>query len=518
MSIKKVLSVILATVFLAGTFSGCAPATPAPLQQPGAPIAGSRAASQPGLVIAVNQETPTVAPARHTAAVGHWKNDLTHNGLFRSTYDMRVVPSLVREYHAVTDTIWEFTLHEGILFHNMEEMTAYDVYASWHYVRTTPDGAASHASVVSIEVIDRYTFRLDTGVPNALVFVDLHFQANYIMPRSLIEAGNDFAANPVGSGPFVFEEWRPGDSLTFRRFDYFFDADRAPSVDYVHWRIIPEGTSRTIALETGEVNFNAHVAVPDLPRLREHPDIYVAEFPSLTMRWWLFNHEDPRFGNVNVRRALEMALDKESMVIAGYDGFGIPIWEQFPTAYAGVSSEGIRSFDPEAARELLAQEGIDPASLGFEVFIFTEEMRRQAEVAQANLADIGVPITISMMDFATWLDVTAQGQFEGAIGNFTASNVLSKIRSTMHRNFIGPQNRSRLDNSELSDWIDEIVATIDDNARLAQIYSLTTWANENPTWIPIHMAMQVRAFNSNIVAPELAPGGGLNINMIYWVY
>ena len=528
---KRILGMLLAGALLAGVLAACTPAgqpTAATTGTPAAtttttPATGTTEPTPPpeesidrGLIIAVNAETPSVAPARHTAAIGHWKNELTHNGLFRTTYDMVIVPDLVASWTALSDTVFEFTLHEGIMFHNGDEMTAEDVVASWHYVRNYPEGASSHQSVVRAEVVDRYTFIYDTGEPNATMFADLVFQANFIMPKSLIDSGHDFTADPVGSGPYVFEDWSVGDSLTFTRFDNYFDPDRQPTIPYVQWRVIPEGASRTIALEMGEVDLVAHVAVPDLPRLRENPDITVDEFQGLTLRWLLFNHDIPHFGNVNVRRALDMALDKESMVMAGYDGFGVAVWEQFPTAFAGVSSEGIRSFDPEGAAALLAEENIDPSAIGFEMLVFTEEMRRQAEVAQANFADIGIPTTITMIDFASWLTVTAAGEYQTAFGNFTQSNILPFIRGTLHRDMIGPQNRTRFNSAEFSALIDETIATIDENTRLGMVENLTRLANENAAWSPINMNIQVRAYDARLVAPELSPIGSLNINRMYW--
>jgi peptide/nickel transport system substrate-binding protein len=156
---------------------------------------------------------------------------LTHNGLFRACYsDLEPIPDLVAEWSVISDTLFEFTLHEGIFFHNGEEMTAYDVVASLEYVRTYPYARAVHASIVGWEAIDRYTFILDTGEPNAQLLNDLTHQANFIMPRSLIEAGHDFTTSPIGSGPFVFEEWRFGDSLDFSRFDDYFDGMPYPDI------------------------------------------------------------------------------------------------------------------------------------------------------------------------------------------------------------------------------------------------------------------------------------------------
>ena len=530
MKIKIVLCAILSCILMVGLLSACAPdadtnvapvteqapagQVPPPVTapdtaQPQEPVSGR------GVTLAIQAETPTVAPARHTALIGTFKNDLTHNGLFRIHYDtLEPIPDLVADWTALSDTQFEFKLHEGIMFHNMEEMTAYDIVASMFYVRTYPYARTWHGSVVDAWVVDRYTFVLDTGEPNALLFFELAHQANYIMPMSLIEAGHDFALDPVGSGSFVFSDWSLGDSLTFTRFDYYFDAARTANIDYVHWRIIPEGASRTIALETGEVDYIVEVAFPDIPRLRDNPNITVFERPGLTYIYLLLNNEMPQFENIYVRHAIDMAIDKEAVVSAAVDGFGMPIWQSTPPAFAGSSTVGTRSFDPEAAMALLAREGIDPAELTFDMLVYSEEHRRRAEVVQSNLADLGITTTITMIDFAAWLSTA--GTTDAAFGAFTANNLLTFMRSTMHVDSIPAPNRSRITNMELSGLIEQAIATVDSGARVAVLEEATRVSNEHSGFIPLHMNMLIRAFDSNLVAPEIAAGGAMHLNMVYW--
>ena len=520
---KKILSLVLSAGLLIGALAACAPATPAPTANGAAPPpAGTVAIPAPeevierGLTLAINAETPSIAPARHGSLIAHWKNILTHNGIFRLDYNMNPVPDLVASWHPVTDTLFEFTLHEGIIFHNGEPLTAYDVIASIYYVRNYPEGSANHTSVIGGEVVDRYTFRLDTGVPNALMPFELAHQANFIMPRSLIEAGHDFPLDPVGSGPFKFTVWNFGDSLVFSRFDDYFDRDRVSMLEYVTWRIIPEGAARTIALETGEIDYVIDVAFPDIPRLQGNPDITVITRPSLTYNYLLLNHNRPQFQNVYVRRALGMALDKESMVEVAYDGWAVPVWEMMPTALAGSSSEGIRYFDPQGAIALLAEHNIDPSTLGFDMIAYSEEKRRMAEVVQSNLADIGIPTTISMVDFAAWMSMTAAGDYDAAFAAFTSGNIFAFLRSTMHIDFLGSQNRSGMYHRELSDIISQAVATIDEAPRMALMEQASRIANEYAVWVPTNMNMLVRAFDANLQTPELAPNGFMFFNRMFW--
>jgi len=446
------------------------------------------------------------------------KNMLTHNGLFRTRYDtLEPIPDLVASWHPLSDTVFEFTLHEGIMFHNGMEMTAEDVVASMYYVRTYPIAAAFHASVVGAEVIDRYTFTLDTGTPNSMLLDDLIHQANFIMPAALIEAGHDFQESPIGSGPFYFENWSSGDSLTFRRFDDYFDRERTAQLEYIHFRIIPEGASRTLALENAEIDLVNEVSMPDLQRLEQNPDVTVAILPSTRFSYIILNNDLPQFNNIHARHAMDMALDKEAMLMASLEGLGEPTWQTTPPVFLGSSMEGIRSFDPDGARALLAEHNINPADLAFEMMVYSEETRRRAEVAQANFADIGIPTTITMVDFATLLEHTVAGTYDAALPPFTAVSMLQFMRSTMHLDAIPAPNRSRIRNQELTDLINQAIVTIDAGERLAVLQEASRVSNEHAGFLPTNTNVLIRAFNSNLVVPEISATGMKYYNMAYWL-
>ncbi|MCL2565048.1 MAG: ABC transporter substrate-binding protein [Defluviitaleaceae bacterium] len=533
---KGIIGLVLASAMLMGVLAACAPtvppAAPATPQEgnaaPTAPAPGTPAAAPEsadpgarpvgrGVTIAVNQETPTMAPGRHGTVHGHWKNMQTHNGLFRIAEDLSPIPDLITSVTAISDVLFEFTLHEGVMFHNGEELTAYDVINSLDFMRDFPEGAGQRTAVQSGEVIDRYTFRLYTGTPNALMFFELAHHANFILPSSLIEIGNDFNVNPIGSGPFVFEEWTMGDSLFFTSFDNYFDVDRTPRVEYIRWRVIPEGATRTIALETGEVEFNAHPAFPDIPRLEANPNITVHTIPGSRIHYMLFNHTLPLFQDVYVRRIIDMAVDREAVVLAAFDGFGIPIIQQFPPALPGASAVGTRGFDPDGARELMAERGINPADLALDMLLISEEQRRKGEVVQANLADIGIPATITQIDLGGWLGHANAAQHDIAVSTFTPGALLGFLRATVHSAAIGAQNWSHINDPVFTEMIDQAIATIDEPARIALLYEITQRANEQVVWIPTNMNVTAKAHDARLVMPEISASGNMYLNMIYWM-
>ena len=492
------------------------PVTPTPGATPTVPPVPANGATG-SIVIADEAEPPVIAPARHASLHASYQNSLNFNSLFRLNYsDLRPVPDLVESYRAINDTTWEFTIFEGIRFHNGEEMTAYDVVASLLYVKNYPDAAAFQLSVVDAEVVDRYTLTIYTGTPNAMLFSDLLHQTHSIMPKSLIESGHDFLVQPIGSGPFVFETWNVGDSLVHTAFDDYFNPERAARIRELTWRIIPEGASRTIALEMGEIDYIVQVAAADIPRMQEHPDIDLFFGTGTQHNAILLNNDLPKFQDVRVRRAIDMAIDKEAVLLVGLEGFGTVVYNQVPINFVGVSHEGENRFDPEGAKALLAETGIDPSTLDFSLIASNDARVRMGEIIQANLAELGITVSIERMDLAAFMSATTEGRYETAIANFTASNLLTFFNGMLHSRSIDGANRARINVPEIDALIDQAVVTIDEAARIAIYGEITRLANENTGTIPLFQAMVVRAFSSNLAVPETSATGALNVNMMYW--
>jgi peptide/nickel transport system substrate-binding protein len=470
------------------------------------------------MVVAIGADTPAIAPAQFNNTSGYYVVTMTHNGLFRiDAKTLEPVPDLVSTWKAISDTVFEFTIHQGIKFHNGEEMTSADIVASFDYGKTFPISVNSFRTLASYQVVDRYTVRIDSGTPNAGLFVDLASHPTFIMPKSLIDAGNDFNANPVGSGPFVFKEWRRGDSLSFTAFKDYFDKERAAKVESVTIRIIPEGFTRTLALEAGEIDYNVLVQPSDVNRMRSNSRYTVTQLPSAQQHIMYLNNDLPQFDSVHKRRAIGMAIDKEALAMAAWDGLVTPTWVTAPTIFDGATDEGTDRYDPQGARALLAQNNINPASLGFEIIASTEPWAIMAQVIQSNLRDIGVPVTIIRQDVATTQQRLNSGEYQAALMGFTQPSLLGFMRLVYAGFSIGTTNRSRVNDQQLNGLIFRATAEMNTNARNAILSQAVRRVNEQAYQITTHMAVLMRAYNSKLVIPEhAATDFPLYLNMAYW--
>jgi len=245
-----------------------------------------------------------------------------------------------------------------------------------------------------------------------------------------------------------------------------------------------------------------------------HPDIEVKVVPGIAHHALILNHYAPQFQNPDVRRALGMAIDKEAAILAaGLSELAIPTWSQTPMIFEGSNDYGTYSFDPEGARILLSELGVDPADLSFTIIGNTESRLRMGVVFQSNLADIGVEVHVTNAPVAT-----THVPFEAVFGGFNSPTFLGYVRGVFSSNNIGSSNRANFRNDEVDELISEAFATIDYDARVVIYHELSRVLNESVPHIPTHISMVARAFNASLVVPEVSPTGALHFNMMYWAY
>ena len=504
---KHSLGILLTLTLLVGLFAGCSQGdTPS--------NSGTSANDRDSIVIATLGETPSVHPYDHNATAGSYMNLLTYDTLFHNDVNQNPQPHLVESYENIDDSTWQFTLKQGVLFHNGEEMKAQDVEASIEWAMTFAEVMPSHEKMLGIDVVDDYTFTLHTDGPYALLITNLASHGNAILPKSLIDQGHDFGEEPIGSGPYKLVEWNRGDSLVFEANEDYFNG--APAIKSMTWRIIPEGSGRTIALEAGEVDVVIEVESMDYERLKETEGITVAEYDSTSITWLYLNNEVPGLDNQNVRHAINSAINKESVVEVALNGLGTPAIGQLPSNLAGYSEENADAYDVERAREFLAASGVDPSTLSFPIITSNDTRRRAGEVIQANLQEIGINVELESMDLATYLSATSEGDYTAAIGGWTSNVLLDCLIGVYHSSGINASNKTRLSDPELDALIDEAGVTLDEEERNAILEQACARANELCPAAPLFLETGLRAYNSDLKGVEVSQSGTIYFDRVSW--
>ena len=511
-SLLKMLTLALAMVLAFSFMAGCGGDDENKGSSSGGVASQNKGSNS--IVIATANETPTLAPHQHSAVAGGYMNILTHNTLFQTNIETLVPePCLVESYEILNDKQWELHLREGVKFHNGETMTAEDVKASMEYARENSSYTSTYSTFwESVEVVDNLTLIVTTKEVYAKTLYDL--ASHYVLPKSLLDSGNDFNANPVGTGPYKFVKWTLGDSVEFEAFEDYWEG--APAIKKLTYRIIPEGSSRTIALEAGEVDFIVEVETNDLTRLEETNGVTVINKMGTAFNHLAINNERAPFDNQEFRHALNCAIDKEALVEVALNGAGTGVWVQTPPMFEGASDQNVDSYDLELAKQHLEASGIDPSTVEFSIICSDDVKRRSGEVIQANLKELGITVNLESMDLATYLSTVADGDFDAAIGGYTSTNMMSFIEGKFTTKSINGSNWNRYSDEHLDQLYVDATTDLDETSRVATLQEASAYLNEACPQPSMYLVNVVRAYNSDLQGIEVSASNTLRWQYVSW--
>lgn len=335
------------------------------------------------LVIGLRAGPDSIDP--HWSTLGSQAEALRHiyDTLVDVDENLQLKPGLAVSWEPIDDTTWEFKLREGVKFHDGTDFTAEDVKFSIERIPvvTGPMPMTLYTKYVdSVEVVDDYTLRVHTkGIAPAL---PNDFTRLFVVPSETgMEARNeDFNSGEkaIGTGPFTFVSWQPKGDLVLEKFDGWWGGDVA--WDTVIRKEIPDDAARVAALRSGEVDLINYVPASDYLALQADSDIETFKSDSI----YILNVQPsvadvlPQKVRVNgkeidenplkdlrVRKALDLAINREVLANVVLEGLGTPANQLMPEGFFGYSDKiGDKPYDIEQAKALLAEAGYPD---GFEI-------------------------------------------------------------------------------------------------------------------------------------------------------
>jgi peptide/nickel transport system substrate-binding protein len=361
------------------------------------------------------------------------------SGLVKVNDRLEHEPDLAHSWEVSADgLVWTFHLRQDVHWHDGTPFTAEDVLFTFETImdpHTITVRRADYEKVEKWEVVDPHTFRVTFREPFAPALPAFTMG---IIPRHLLE-GEDinvaaFNRAPVGTGPFVFREWISDVHVIVDRNEHYHG--QVPYLDSIMWRIIPADDVRMLELEAGTIDL-AGIPTVHYHRMRGVEHIYVHRFPSLRFDYFGWNERLPKFDDDRVRRALTMAIDRETIAEVVYEGLAVVATGPFPPiSWAFNPDVRPLPYDPEQARRLLAEAGWQDTDgdgwLDREGAIFEFEFLGRAgdpvhamviELAMEQYRQIGVrlnPLFLEWGDFVSRLDPPRRA-FEAFFLGFTVS-------------------------------------------------------------------------------------------------
>lgn len=351
---------------------------------------------------------------------------LIMDGLFGFDDDMTIIPMLATDYEANEDAT-EYTIHlrQGISFSDGTPFNAEAAKANfdrWNDENLGLKRTTLLCNVLeSTEVVDEYTVKVTLSEPFGAFIATLAHPACVLMSPAVIAEGSEACAeNPVGTGQYIFKEWVAGDhaTVTLNKDWWGYDAEicggtalAEPDAGFksVTFRPVAENATRVAMLQSGDAQFIWPVPTESMSALQADSNVYVGAEEGIVVRYLFMNNQKAPYNDIRVRQAVNYAINKEAYIAVVKNGIGSVATSIIGPAVQHYKANDPYPYDPEKAKELLAEAGYPD---GFDTTLIcasTTTNLKQAEFLQQQLAEVGINMEINAL--------------ESAVANDTVENV-----------------------------------------------------------------------------------------------
>lgn len=361
----------------------------------------------------------TLDPAFATADLDGRMVSHIYDALVRFAPDGKVIPGLAKSWETPDDVTLIFTLVENATFHNGKKLTANDVKYSFERVLNPKVGsprtwvfdklkgakdfmAGTATSVAGIEVLGDYKIKLTLDQPFAPFLSMLGMPAAHIVDKNEIEKHadpKDYALSPVGTGPFIFKTYNPGDILVLETYkDYF--SGRA-YIDGINFRVIKDGSTAVAEFEAGYLDVLS-IPAADLERFRNNPEFapYIRDMNTFWNFYIGLVSDKAPFNDKRARQAFNYGVDRAAIVNAVRKDTAVVSHGPIPPGLDGYRPLNSYPYNPEKAKALLAEMGYSPSNPLEIEFLHIDSTANVAllEPVQAMLNQVGFKVNLVSME------------------------------------------------------------------------------------------------------------------------
>ena len=384
-----------------------------------------------------------------------------YEGLVKPTSDGGFIPAVASDYIISDDAkTYTFTLRDGITFHDGTPVTIEDVkYSIDRYAEIQGESSAFSSLVDSVEVQDDKT-----------LVVNLKESYSEFLPMMTIaiipKSNENPAGNPIGTGPFKYVSYTPGQNLELEKYDGYWQ-EGVPSLDSVEFKFIADVDTAFVELQAGTIDILKYLTSAQAETLGDDYNIVQGSM-NLVHAMYLNSAYEP-LSKTEVRQALCYAVDRDAINNFIFGGKSHIIGSHMIPAmskYYEPEAETVYSYDPEKAKELLADAGYAD---GFDLEITVPSSYSQhvdsAQIIADELSQVGINVTLNQVEWSTWLqDVYKGGNFQATVigfdGTLAPSDWLKKYVTDDAKNFM------HYSNTEYDDVFNTAYTTVDDDVKV----------------------------------------------------
>jgi peptide/nickel transport system substrate-binding protein len=486
------------------------------------------------LVIAIADDPSNLNPVLSSEAVAAYVNNFIFNSLAKYDENLEIVPDLAESWEVLDEgKRIILKLRKGIKWHDGNELTASDCVFTFNKL-LAPDTNTFNAGLFKVDgeniiftALDRYTLEAILPAPFAPFFNNLTLIG--IIPEHILKDDDInkavFNRNPVGTGAFVFREWRTSDSITLTANPDYHAGQ--PKIQRIILKIIPSSEGRRIALLSEQVDVSG-LSAECLFLIRQNmPDyIDVMKWESTVYLYFSYDLTNDFFRDIRVRKAINYAIDNGSIVKASLYDSGSPIYGPIPrSSWAYTEDVNKYLYNPEKAKELLEEAGWLTGAGGWRYkdgkkFSFSLTFKSQSQHSEAAaifiqsfLKDIGIEVKLQQLDLGALINSLYPGQYQSVVFNWVEPfdpDIYTEWHSSQMDD--DGMNFMSYSNEKVDKLLEEARSTFDKNRRTELYHEIQKLIVEDAPYVFLGNEDSHVGVNRRVKGlPEPSPAG-------IWIY
>lgn len=467
--------------------------------------------------VAYSVDISSLDPIKSSSGSDHPLLYPVYDRLISFNAELEPQPGLAEAWDIPDDTTIILHLREGVKFH---DGTPFDAEAVKFNMERFDSEDSVHAngsfnSIENIEVVDPLTVKLHLNEPDATLLLALTEHGGMMVsPEAVKKYGDDYAQHPVGTGPYKLLKRVPNGELVFERFDDYWDEDNA-HLDKLTIKIMTEENTRINALKSGEVDLATRLNPVSIPSLEKDPDLILEHHIALRFNKIYLNSLISPFDNKAVRLAVLHGINREELIQSVNFGYGEPAYQPFPEGYWATNEDLAFEYDPEKAKEILQEAGLEDVSFK----LLTNNSAYQsslAEAIQGQLDKVGINVEIETLELNVAVskyydEQTVPALLTSWVGLTEPQLTMRGLYSDTSYYFVGETP------SNLETLLAQANVTYDQEERAQLIKEMSKIAvNEEALNIPLFFNPEVYAMNDRIKGVEQNLAGRIIFSKL-WV-
>jgi len=478
---------------------------------------------------AAQNDILTMDPHSQNHATTHSIMQYTYEGLVRYTRDYQIEPCLATKWEQLSDTQWRFHLRRNVKFHDGSPFTADDVVFSFGRIKQPQGTNQIYVSgVKEVKKIDDYTVDLLLDGPSPILLryiIDFRIMSKSWSEKNRSQNIQDYKAkeetyasrNTSGTGPYIIKSWEPDKRIVMSvNKDWWGKLDG--NITEVIYTPIKSDATRVSALLSGDVDLVTDLPTQDVERLRKEANLKVLDGHEVrTIFIGLDQHNDElKYSNVKgknplkdvrVRRALNMAVDREAIRKVTMRGLSIPAGIMIAPGVHGYSKDidRVAKYDPAGAKKLLAEAGY-PDGFDFTLDCPNNRYVNDEKICQALVAmwaRAGLRVKLNAMPFANFIPKilnfdTSAYMLGWGVQTFDANYTLQSLVRTKTTGADGSFNLGRISDPKIDALVDAAKITTDTKKRDAQLREGLEITRDQAYYVPLHHQMRPWAMKKHV--------------------